>query len=47
VTSLINKSSFQQLAEEQDFPLPRSVTIGQNGDLSPLAELRFPCIVKP
>jgi len=47
LTSLINKTSFQQLAEEHGFPVPRSITIGHTGDLSRLAELRFPCIVKP
>jgi D-aspartate ligase len=47
LTSLINKTSFQQLAEEHGFPVPRSVTIGHTGDLSHVAELRFPCIVKP
>jgi D-aspartate ligase len=47
VTSLINKMSFQQLAEEHGLPVPRSITIGHIGDLSRLAELRFPCIVKP
>jgi predicted ATP-grasp superfamily ATP-dependent carboligase len=47
VTSLINKMSFQKLAEEHDFPVPRSITIGHIGELSRLAELRFPCIVKP
>lgn len=47
LTSLINKTSFQQLAEENGFPVPRSVTVGHIGDLSRLAELRFPCIVKP
>jgi predicted ATP-grasp superfamily ATP-dependent carboligase len=47
VTSLMNKTSFQQLAEEHGFQVPRAVTIGHVGDLSRLAELRFPCIVKP
>ena len=47
LTSLIDKTSFQQLAEEHGFPVPRSVTIGHIEDLSRLAELRFPCIVKP
>ena len=47
LTSLINKTSFQQLAEEHGFPVPRSITIGHIEDLSRLAELRFPCIVKP
>jgi predicted ATP-grasp superfamily ATP-dependent carboligase len=47
LTSLINKASFQQLAEEHGFPIPRAITIGHVGELSQLAELRFPCIVKP
>jgi predicted ATP-grasp superfamily ATP-dependent carboligase len=47
VTSLINKTSFRQLAEEHGFPVPRSVTVGHIEDLSRLAELRFPCIIKP
>jgi len=47
LTTLINKISFQQLAEKHGFPVPRSVTIEHIGDLSRLAELRFPCIVKP
>jgi D-aspartate ligase len=47
VTSLINKTSFQRLAEEHGFPVPRSVTIQHIGDLNRLAELRYPCIVKP
>jgi D-aspartate ligase len=47
LTSLINKTSFQHLAQEYGFPVPRSVTIGHTAELSCLAELRFPCIVKP
>lgn len=47
LTSLLDKTSFQRLAEELGFPVPRSVTIGHIGDLSRLAQLRFPCIVKP
>ena len=47
LTSLIDKTSFQQLAEEHGFPVPRSIAIGHIEDLSRLAELRFPCIVKP
>jgi predicted ATP-grasp superfamily ATP-dependent carboligase len=47
LTSLTNKTSFQQLAEEHGFPVPRSLVIGHIEDLSRLAELRFPCIVKP
>ena len=47
LTSLINKTSFQQLAENLGFPVPPSITIGHIEDLSRIAELRFPCIVKP
>jgi predicted ATP-grasp superfamily ATP-dependent carboligase len=47
LTSLIDKTSFQQMAEERGFPVPRSITIRHTGDFSRLAELRFPCIVKP
>ena len=47
LTSLINKTSFQQLAEKHGFLVPRSMTVEDVGDLSRLTELRFPCIVKP
>jgi D-aspartate ligase len=47
LTSLMHKTSFQRLAEVNGFPVPRSVTIGDVADLSRLAKLRFPCIVKP
>lgn len=47
VTSLTNKTSFQQLAEEHGFPVPRSVTVRHIEDLSRLTEVRFPCVVKP
>ena len=47
LTSLTNKTSFQQLAEEHGFPIPRSVTVRHIEDLSRLTELRFPCVIKP
>jgi D-aspartate ligase len=47
VTSLINKTSFRQLAEANGFPVPRSVTISRIVDLSRLVELKYPCILKP
>lgn len=47
MTSLTNKTSFQQLAEERGFPVPRSVTLRHIEDLRRLMELRFPCVVKP
>lgn len=47
LTSLIDKTSFQQLAEEHGFPVPRSLTIRHLEGLHRLKELRFPCVVKP
>jgi predicted ATP-grasp superfamily ATP-dependent carboligase len=47
LTALIHKTSFQRLAEAHGFPVPRAVIIERTADLSRLAELRFPCIVKP
>jgi D-aspartate ligase len=47
LTSLIHKTSFQRLAQAHGFPVPRTATIGHIADLSQLAQLRFPCIVKP
>jgi predicted ATP-grasp superfamily ATP-dependent carboligase len=47
LNSLIHKTAFQKLAETLGFPVPRSQTIDHEADLSRLAELRFPCIVKP
>src|SRR5262249_43822312 len=36
-----------QVAEAHGFPVPHSVTIRDVADLKRVAELRFPCIVKP
>jgi D-aspartate ligase len=47
LTSLMHKTSFQQLAEAHGFPVPRSLTIGDAADLNRLAQLSFPCIIKP
>jgi predicted ATP-grasp superfamily ATP-dependent carboligase len=47
LTSLMDKTNFQRLAEEYGFPVPRSVTVRHTADLSRLTGLRFPCIVKP
>jgi predicted ATP-grasp superfamily ATP-dependent carboligase len=47
LTSLMNKTTFQRLAEEYGFPVPRSVTVRHTEDLNRLTGLRFPCIVKP
>ena len=45
--ALMHKTRFQQLAEHHGFAVPRAVRIAHPDDLEALAELRFPCIVKP
>jgi len=47
LTSLLQKHRFQQLAEAYGFPVPRSANIRSPSDFDKLANLRFPCIVKP
>jgi D-aspartate ligase len=47
LTSLLHKQNFQQLAEKYGFPVPRSAFIRGSSDFAALANLRFPCIVKP
>ena len=47
LVALMHKASFQQLAEQHGFPVPRSVTISNGDDLGALDGLRFPCIIKP
>jgi D-aspartate ligase len=47
LTSLLHKQSFQQLAERYGFPVPRSTFVRRPSDFGALANLRFPCIVKP
>jgi predicted ATP-grasp superfamily ATP-dependent carboligase len=47
LTSLIHKTRAQRIAETHGFPVPRSVTIKHSDDLNQLANLSFPCIVKP
>jgi D-aspartate ligase len=47
LTSLLHKQNFQQLAEKYGFPVPRSAFIRRSSDFAALANLRFPCIVKP
>jgi D-aspartate ligase len=47
LTALMHKTRFQELAEHHGFAVPRSVRIAHQDDLQALAELRFPCIVKP
>jgi D-aspartate ligase len=47
LTSLLHKQNFQELAEKYRFPVPRSAFVRKPSDFGALANLRFPCIVKP
>jgi D-aspartate ligase len=47
LTSLLHKQNFQELAEKYGFPVPRSAFVRKPSDFGALANLRFPCIVKP
>ena len=44
---LLNKVLFQQFAETHGLPVPRAVVVRAESDLSALAHLRFPAVVKP
>jgi len=44
---LLNKTAFQRYAEEHGFPVPASAIIRSDSDLSHLADIRFPAVVKP
>jgi predicted ATP-grasp superfamily ATP-dependent carboligase len=45
--SLLQKSSFQELAEARGFPVPRSVRITNALEIASLAQLTFPAVIKP
>ena len=47
MTTLMQKTRFQEVAERYGFPVPRAVRIAQGDNMEDLASLRFPCIVKP
>jgi len=47
LVALMHKTRFQELAEAHGFAVPRSVTIGGADDFGRLADLRFPCVIKP
>ncbi|UEP26281.1 carboxylate--amine ligase [Burkholderia ambifaria] len=47
VKLMSNKSSFHEFAWQHGFPVPRSVILQTQADLGLLAELRFPCVLKP
>jgi D-aspartate ligase len=44
---LMNKSSFQQSAEELKSPIPRSVRLTPNIKLERIDLVRYPCVIKP
>jgi D-aspartate ligase len=47
LVALMDKPRFQEFAEAHGFPVPRTATIGAADDLGKLAQLRFPCVIKP
>ena len=44
---LSNKLSFQRLAEQHGFPIPRAATLNANTAIDDVSGLRFPCVLKP
>jgi len=44
---MMDKATFQALAEEHGFPVPRSVHLAGPQDLGKLDQLAFPCVLKP
>lgn len=44
---LLDKTAFQSAAETLGFPVPRSRSLGGLQDLDAVADLTFPCILKP
>ncbi|MCG7495335.1 hypothetical protein MHO82_00490 [Vibrio sp. Of7-15] len=47
VERLQSKQGIQELAEQANSPIPRSITIESLSDLASLEQLEFPCIFKP
>jgi predicted ATP-grasp superfamily ATP-dependent carboligase len=45
--ALMHKQGFQDLAEAQGAPIPATVNLRSREDLAKLAQLRFPCVLKP
>ena len=44
---LLDKLRFQALAERLGFPIPRAVKLSNASDVLALADLKFPCVLKP
>jgi D-aspartate ligase len=47
VGEMLHKSGFQRVAENHGFPVPRAITVRRPEDLTGLASLQFPAVVKP
>src|SRR3954452_5484639 len=47
LSALLQKSSFQELAETRGFPVPRSIRITNALEIASLAQLTFPAVIKP
>src|ERR1700733_4586913 len=47
VTMLADKTLFQEYAEREGFPVPRSVVINSSLDLRKIESLTFPVVIKP
>jgi D-aspartate ligase len=47
VKALTSKGSFHEFSLRHGFPVPRSVFLEGQSDLARLAQLRYPCVLKP
>ena len=47
VRTLCSKADFHAFALEHDFPVPRTVILENPADVGMLAQLQFPCVLKP
>ncbi|MFL9961633.1 carboxylate--amine ligase [Paraburkholderia sediminicola] len=47
VKMLSSKARFHEFAQSHQFPVPRSVVLESLADVQRLAELRYPCVLKP
>jgi len=47
VTTLASKARFHEFAVRHELPVPRTITLGRDSEITHLAELQFPVVVKP
>ena len=47
MTNLQSKSGFQNLAESNNSPVPKSLVVRESADLDKIGSLSFPCVFKP